>query len=86
MERPQKERRDKRKTKHERCCQSLSVTPAASLPPVCLRLPSVHTPYLPSACGSLLRLPSAAPLYCFDLMLCKKIEFKLKKLVRKYNC
>ena len=43
-------------------------------------MPYVHTPYR-------LRLPSAdAPLYCFDLMLCKKTEIKLKKLVREYNC
>ena len=39
-----------RKPRHKRSCQSLSVTAAASLP-------CVHTPYLPSACGSLLRLP-----------------------------
>ena len=37
-------------------------------------------------CGSLLRLSSAIPLYCFNLLLFKKTEFKLKKLVREYNC
>ena len=32
-------------------------------------------------------LPSVdAPLYCFELMLCKKTEIKLKKIVREYNC
>ena len=49
------------------------------------RLPSVRTPY---RLGSLpfTLLTASAPLYCFDLMLCKKTEFKLKKLVREYNC
>ena len=122
--------RDKRKTTHKtkNCtsCQSLSVTPAVSLPPclppVRLRLPSSRTkapfcgslsprapfhlgslpftlptslpyafgflpacrtpsaPFLPSACGSLLRLPSAAPLYCIDLMLCENIGLISKKV------
>ena len=54
------------KTKNCTSCQSLSVTSAASLP-------YVHTPYR-------LRLPSAdAPLYCFDLMLFKNVDFIFEK-------
>ena len=58
------------KTKNCTSCQSLSVTPAASLPYAYASLP--------------LALPSAdAPLYCFDLMLCKNVDVSFKKVSKR---
>ena len=59
----------------------------ASLPAVRLRLPSTahfrsHSlpPYRTPSAPFHLRFPSAAPLYCFDLMLCENIDLNSAKV------
>ena len=84
---------DKRKTNHKtkNCtsCQSFCYACClpASLPAVRLRLPSTaafrsHSlaPYRTPSAPFHLRFPSAAPLYCFDLMLCENIDLSSAKV------